>query len=234
MKPVIISDAELWLGDCAEILPLIGKVDAVITDPPYGIGERKGTISKARNRNNYENFDDTPEAIKNEIVPRFELALSLANRAIMTPGGKCFSMYPAPVDIGMSFQPATSSMTHWGRATCQPIFYYGKDPMAGKTIKPIHYQLTEAPEKNGHPCPKPIGFMMWMVDRGSLNGEVILDPFMGSGTTGVACVQLGRKFIGIERDERYFEIACQRIERAVSQGQLFAPAPVKQIQEPMF
>lgn len=230
MKPVIIGDATLYCGDCRDVLPLIGKIDAVITDPPYGLGERKGTISKERNRNNYLSFDDSRDAIEHEIVPRFLAALSIAKRGIITPGGKCFSFYPAPVDIGMAFQPATSSMTHWGRATCQPIFYYGKDPMAGKTIRPIHYQLTEAPEKNGHPCPKPIGFMRWMVDRGSMDGEIVLDPFMGSGTTGVAAIQLGRKFIGIERDERYFEIACRRIEQAVAQGQLFAPEPMKQEQ----
>ena len=73
--------------------------------------------------------------------------------------------------------------------------------------------------------------MKWIVMRASLPLETILDPFMGSGTTGVAAIQLGRKFIGIEREPKYFDIACQRIEQAVAQGQLFAPEPVKQVQE---
>lgn len=72
--------------------------------------------------------------------------------------------------------------------------------------------------------------MKWVIDL-CPKAETVFDPYMGSGTTGVAAIQLGRKFIGIERDERYFEIACKRIERAVAQGQLFAPEPVKQVQE---
>lgn len=231
---VEIGDATLYLGDCIDILPTLGKVDVVITDPPYGIGERSGTISKKRNKNNYVSFQDTPELIKNEIVPRFIKALSISDRGLVTTGGKCFHFYPAPTDIGMIYQPAACGMTHWGRTTCQPIYFYGKDPMSGKTIKPIHYQLTEQPEKNGHPCPKPIGFMKWAVDRASVDGEIILDPFMGSGTTGVAAIQMGRKFIGIEREPKYFDIACKRIEQAVSQPRLFNDEPRKQEQEVMF
>ena len=72
--------------------------------------------------------------------------------------------------------------------------------------------------------------MKWCIQQAS-NPESILDPFMGSGTTGVAAIQLGRKFIGIEREPKYFDIACKRIEQAVAQGQLFAPEPMKQVQE---
>ena len=94
------------------------------------------------------------------------------------------------------------------------------------------FSSVEPAEKNGHPCPKPIRQMIWMVNRMTRNkDDSILDPFMGSGTTGVAAIQLGRKFIGIEREPKYFDIACKRIEQAVAQGQLFAPEPVKQVQE---
>ena len=85
-----------------------------------------------------------------------------------------------------------------------------------------------------HPTGKPVDMVCSWVNRFTDRGGVILDPFMGSGTTGVAAIQLGRKFIGIEREPKYFEIACQRIEQAVAQGQLFAPEPVKQVQAPMF
>ena len=227
MKPtVIIGDAELYLGDCRDILPTLPKVDAVITDPPYGIGTRSGTISKNRNRNNYLSFDDTPEAIKDEIVPRFATALQMSKRALVTPGGKCFSFYPQPTDIGMVYQPASCGMTHWGRTTCQPIFFYGLDPYVGKTIQPIHFQMIEKADTNLHPCPKPIGFMRWCINRASMPNEVVLDPFMGSGTTGVAAVQMGRKFIGIEREPKYFDIACNRIEQAYAQPDFFVKPAV--------
>lgn len=81
-----------------------------------------------------------------------------------------------------------------------------------------------------HPTQKPIKVMGWSIEQAG-ECESIIDPFMGSCSTGVAAIQLGRKFIGIERDEKYFEISCKRIELAVSQGQLFQPEPVKQVQE---
>ena len=82
-----------------------------------------------------------------------------------------------------------------------------------------------------HPTENPVQLLVqWVMDFTDV-GETILDPFMGSGTTGVAAIQLGRKFIGIEREPKYFDIACQRIEQAVAQGQLFIPERIKQIQE---
>ena len=232
MKPVIIGDATLYLGDCADILPMLGKVDAVITDPPYGVDGGSGTLGKASSKTKYESeFEDTKAAIRSVIVPRFVAALAMAKRAVVTPGTPCAFFYPNPDDMGVIYQPATTGLNKWGRETTQPVLFYGKDPRAGLTIVAKHFQCTFKAEKNGHPCPKPIEVAMWMVQRGSIDGETILDPFMGSGTTGVAAIQLGRKFTGIELDERYFEIACRRIEQAVAQGQLFAPEPVKQIQE---
>ena len=88
---------------------------------------------------------------------------------------------------------------------------------------PTGFQSTEAAEKNGHPCPKPIGQMKWLVHRVSPFGdETVLDPFAGSGTTGVACMNLGRKFIGIEIEPKYFDISCERITNAQRQDRLFA------------
>lgn len=216
-----IGNATLHLADCLDVIPTLDPVDALVTDPPFGIGERTGTISKGRNRNDYASFADTPENIDALVLPRIRLALEKAQRAIITPGMRAAFRYPDPADIGMLYQPAACGMTHWGRITCAPVLFYGKDPRSGKTIQPIHYQLTERAEENGHPCPKPLGLMKWMVHRASLDGETVLDPFMGSGTTGVACVALGRKFVGIEVEERYFDIACARIERAHDQPDLF-------------
>ena len=222
MREEVINDCRLILGDCRDYIGSLGSFDLLLTDPPYGIGKRSGTISKERNRNNYQSFDDTPENIQNEIIPAVELALSVCKRGIITPGGKCCFMYPPPVDIGMLYQPAAVGMTHWGRTTCQPVLFYGKDPKSGKTIQPIHFINNETPEKNDHPCPKPTGLMIRLLDRGSVAGESVLDPFMGSGTTGFACVNLGRKFTGIEKEQKYFDIACKRIEDAYRQQRLFA------------
>ena len=91
------------------------------------------------------------------------------------------------------------------------------------------FSSVEPAEKNGHPCPKPIRQVIWMVNRMTRNkDDSILDPFMGSGTTGVAAIQLGRKFIGIEREPKYFDIACRRIEQAYKQRPLFEAEPQRQ------
>ena len=124
-------------------------------------------------------------------------------------------------------------MTHgpWGFTGLTAILYYGKDYRAGKGALPSSIKVTEAAEKCGHPCPKPIRAWSWLVGKLSQEGETILDPFMGSGTTGVACVKLGRKFIGIEIEPKYFDIACKRIEDAYKQGDLFVEPPAKPVQE---
>lgn len=217
-----IGDATLYLGDCLDILPTLGKVDAVITDPPYGIGKRTGNESaKRQHKNVYTVFNDTREFVQTTVIPAVNLSLQIASRVLLTPGSKNMWLYPEPDVLGGFYQPASMGMCSWGRQTFQPILYYGKDPKAGKTIQHTCYQLTEPPSDERHPCAKPIKAWTVVVDRGSLQGETVLDPFMGSGTTGVACMNLGRKFIGIEIEEKYFDIACQRIEEAYKQPRLF-------------
>jgi site-specific DNA-methyltransferase (adenine-specific)/modification methylase len=218
-----IGRATLYLGDCRDILPTLGKVDAVVTDPPYGVSGGSGTLGKASLKTKYEacGWSDDAAYIADTCVPAVALALNLAKRGAITPGAPNAWLYPAPNDLGAFYQPAATGMSKWGRCTVQPVLFYGKDPRAGLTIQPIHYVLTERAEDCGHPCPKPLGAMRWLVSRASLDGEAILDPFMGSGTTGVAAVQMGRDFIGIEREPKYFEIACRRIDKAQRQGDLF-------------
>lgn len=222
MRIEVIGDCTLALCDAADFMRDAPSFDALVTDPPYGLGERSGTISKLRNRNAYASHDDTREAVADSVVPVIRESLARCGRGVVTPGGKCAWLYPEPVDIGMLYQPATCSLTHWGKATCQPVLFYGKDPLAGKRIQAIHFQNTGKPEECAHPCPKPIAVARWMVSRASLPGECVFDPFMGSGTTGVACVELGRAFVGVEIDPAYFEIACERIDRAQRQARLFA------------
>jgi DNA modification methylase len=87
--------------------------------------------------------------------------------------------------------------------------------------RPDFIEHSETSEKNGHPCPKPVRFQKLWIERVACDAETILDPFMGSGTTGVAAVQMGKSFIGIEREPKYFDIACKRIEDAQRQGDFF-------------
>jgi len=135
--------------------------------------------------------------------------------------------YPEPEDIGGMFVQFGGGLGRWGFSSINPILYYGKDPYLAKGMgcRPNSWMVTDTAEKNGHPCPKPINFMLKIVNRVSWKDETILDPFMGSGTTGVACMNLGRKFIGIEIEPKYFDIACKRIREAwISRPRLFEEA----------
>ena len=219
---VIIGNATLYCGDCADVFHMLNKVDCVITDPPYGLGEVRGTTSKARQRNSYSIYDDTEQCLIENIIPRFQSALSLSSgRGLVTPGAKCLQLWPRAVTIGGFYQPAAVGMTPWGFAGFNPVLFYGKDQKAGRGQSSTATTLTERPSTNLHPCAKPLGAMKWMVEKCTIEGQVVLDPFMGSGTTGVAAVQMGRKFIGIELDPDYFAIACKRIEDAQRQGDIF-------------
>ena len=224
VKPVVIGAATLYLGDCRDILPTLGKVDAVVTDPPYGVNFA-GSVTKHSGAHGvtYASFDDTPENVRASIVPRINEAVAIAGCAVVTPGLAAMFAYPEPRSVGWIYYPSGANSGPWGFVCGQPIYYYGKDPYLAKQLgsRPNCFASVEAAEENGHPCPKPIRQMRWLVNRASLADHLILDPFMGSGTTGVAAVQMGRKFIGIEIEERYFQIACRRIEEAQRQGDMF-------------
>jgi len=226
MDKVTIGDATLYCGNCIDILPTLPdkSVDVVITDPPYGIGIRTGTKSRQRqHKNSYTAFEDSLSYVKNVVIQGIKESLlkPTHGRGIVTPGIKALWLYPEPAVLGGFYAPAAIGMCSWGWQNYQPILFYGKDPRGGKTIQPTVYKLTERSPDIGHPCPKPLKAWEWVTNRGSLDNETILDPFMGSGTTGVACANLGRKFIGIEIEPKYFDIACKRIEAAQKQGKLF-------------
>ena len=141
-------------------------------------------------------------------------------RFVMTPGQRLMFRYPEPSAIGAFFYPAGTGSCSWGFVGWQPIFYYGKDPFLqdGKGRRMNSYSSTESSPEVGHPCPKPIAQWKWLTDRCSRPGELILDPFMGSGTTLRAAWDLGRRAIGIEIEERYCEIAAKRLSQRVMFG----------------
>lgn len=221
-EPVTIGRATLYLGDCRDILPTLGKVDAVVTDPPYGIGFP------------YEGYEDTPGNLDALIEKFIPACLAIAQRLVITPGVTNLTRYPNPTWTGAWTWDTTSTFGKLGYSQWQPILVYGDDLKGFGSVNGvlkcdrIHFtgvgSNREHSAGGGHTCPKPIGFMRRLANRFTNEGETILDPFMGSGTTGVAAVQMGRDFIGIEREPKYFDIACKRIEDAQKQGDLFIEA----------
>lgn len=225
----VIGNTTLYCGDSTEVLAYLRdmnedfQVDCFVTDPPYGLGKRTGTISKSRqHKNEYEsNFEDSEEYIQDVVVPIIEFLMPHSKRGAITPGSKCAWYYPKPEVLGGFLHPATTGMCSWGRTTYQPILFYGKDPRSGITIQHITKSVTEKAMTDEHPCAKPLNGWTWLVDRVSLEGELVIDPFMGAGTTGVACANLNRSFIGIEMESKYFDLACREIENAYKQPTLF-------------
>ena len=200
-----IGDATLYLGDCLEILPTLPKVDAVITDPPYGIGMHGGKIGRA----NYEvlsEWDSSPADISH--------LLALGVPSVIW-GGNYFAVPPS--QCWLVWDKETQGITTF--ADCE--LAWTNLPRAVRMVR----HLWSGPymrerEVRFHPTQKPTRVMRWAAEF--LPDGVMLDPFMGSGTTGVACAQLGRKFIGIEIEPKYFDIACERIDNAYRQKRMFA------------
>ena len=198
----VIGDATLYLGDCLEILPTLEKVDAVITDPPYGIGDRMqgGTWGAVEKYADFRAWDVAPS-------PELMAALIAKGKQAIVWGGNYFSLPPSRCWLAWDKQNAVKTMAD------VELAWTNLDRPAKRKSLPISKHAF------GHPTEKPAPLMEWCV--GMVPGGV-LDPFMGSGTTGVACMNLGRKFIGIEIEPKYFDIACERIENAQRQGRLIA------------
>lgn len=224
---------EVIQGDCLEVLPtLAGRVDAVVTDPPYGVnlGSTKGAGTRTNGsygglkRDAYATYDDTYENFVGIIVPRLNACLDMVHRASVFTGQHIHEQRK-PDAIGGVYHPSACGRHCWGFKDFLPVLLYGKCPhlSSGAGSLPTVLRSTANSEKNGHPCPKPIEWMVWLIERTTLAGETVLDPFCGSGTTGVACMQTGRNFIGIELDAGYCEIARRRIAEAANH--LFQEAP---------
>ena len=231
----------LYCGDCLEILPELDvTVDAVVTDPPYGV-EFSGKAGHYRNEPNakradtYASYSDTEEQWARTVLPAVRWSIANARSAAVFMAGKMVQKLPAG-DLGGIYLPNGCGRTAWGFQCFMHVVFYGKDPYlaAGRGCLPNGRYGCYGNDANQqeHPCAKPIRAMLWAVNRVSLDGELVLDPFMGSGTTGVACVQTGRRFIGIELEERYCEIAVRRIEKALAQLRLDLEMPAAR-PEPM-
>jgi site-specific DNA-methyltransferase (adenine-specific) len=208
----------IYHGDSCEVLTCLGPVDATVTDPPYGVmlGEVRNGQAREKNQQSYTMFSDSPEYLEAKVIPAFRLALGLSKRAACTPGNRNVWSYPAADDIGVWYNPAGTGINKWGFILAQVILYYGKDPRAGiNQTASSAWALTEYVRDIDHPCPKPEPFMRWLVAKVTLDSDLVLDPFMGSGTTLVAAKNLGRRAIGIEIEEKYCEIAAKRLSQEV-------------------
>jgi len=198
-----IGNAKLYLGDCREILPTLPKVDAVITDPPYGISANKMTLGKGK-KDFIRGGDWDNSRPDISWIPGHAAGFCIW-------GGNYFAdMLPPTNDIlvwhklndGRSFSECEFAWTNCGKQS---------------RIKSHHW----SGEEKEHPTQKPVPVMLWTLGWFP-DAQLILDPFMGSGTTGLACAALGRSFIGCEIDRAYFDIACRRIEDAQRQQRMFA------------
>ena len=241
IEKVIIGDCTLIRGDCLAVLPTLakGSVDAVVTDPPYGVnlgkhGAANETRPQYQAKRGYDSYDDTPENFDATVVPAIATAIGMARSGVVFCAGTMMWRLPVPAAVGGVYLPAGNGRCAWGFQNLSHALFYGSCPDLHLGAKHIVLRSTDGSEPSDHPCPKPTRWMVWAVDIASRRNDTILDPFMGSGTTGVACVRTGRKFIGIEIDKGYFDIACRRIERAYADMALFQPPPAKQVQTEMF
>lgn len=265
VEPVIIGDATLYLGDCLEIMPTLGAVDAVVTSPPYGqqrdygekIDDWRGLVCGAmrmsdvgaqvlvnlgpfnRNGRVVRYWDDLIVdmesdgwalcgwyvwdkgsglpgdwggclAPSHEWVLHFRQTKRVANKWVKTKhrstGGK-------------SMRNIDGSMDKWTHKGAQV-----QDKKVSDSVIRITRNMARGGADMAHPATFPVALPTNLILSFSDQGNVILDPFMGSGTTGVACANLGRKFIGIELEPKYFDIACERIDAAQAQCDMFVDA----------
>lgn len=221
----VIGDARLICADCREVLPTLGKVDAVVTDPPYGI---KADEAAAKNNGKWgwKFHGDSRWDRARPPGSTIHLLREISDHQIIWGGNYFTDLLPPTMqwliwDKGQrnfslaDFEVAWSSQTKASR-----IFDYSRS-------KAVH-------DGKEHYTQKPVELIKWCLDILPNDVELVCDPFMGSGTTGVACAKLGREFIGIEIEPKYFDIACRRIEEAYRQPDMLierAPAPVQEAME---
>ena len=205
----VIGDCTLYLGDCLEIMPELGKVDAVVTDPPYGIGAlmEGGTWGAKGNYTKMREWDMKPNQAA------FDYLVSL-EKPMISWGGNYYEVPPARKWLAWVKRDNMPTMADFELAWTN---------LNGPAKEFYHRRSCF---DRAHQTGKPVALMEWCL--GFLpNARTILDPFMGSGTTLVACAKMGRKGIGIELDPDYFDIACRRVEEAYRQPDLFVERPAK-------
>ena len=209
-----IGNATLYLGDCAEILPTLGHFDSVVTDPPYGIDvasikylgltKRKNAATPPRDYGHSDWDKTTPNKELIDLLRKTsKWQIIFGGNYFELPPTKCWLIWDKE-NGNSSFADAEMAWTNLDKAVRLKRYMW-------------HGMLRANNEPRGdHPTQKPVGIMEWVISHLPTETQT-----MGSGTTGVACAKMGKTFVGIEREEKYFDIACKRIEQAYAQGDMF-------------
>ena len=216
-EKVVIGNAELWLGDCREVLPLLPRFAAVVTDPPYGLADLLHRPGSGQWDKHYKQGAPTWDRVT--VADGVTAALEQADKAVVW-GGQFYLLHPSRCWLSWN-----KILRNWSSSEAEHAWTNLDKP--NRVFDYSHGQLaTEG--KHYHPTQKPVPLMAWCLVQAG-RPATVLDPFMGSGSTGVACVQLGLAFTGIEREPKYFDIACRRIEDAQRQAKLFEDAPARPV-----
>jgi len=230
IKEERIGGQRLILGDCLKVMPLLGRFDAVVTDPPYGVFKKTGTDGKMFGKETIYSTDD--KAAGWDVRPGSEaFAAIMATKKYVVWGGNYFADIMGASPGVMIWHKKTGNNSY---ADCEIAW-----TNATGTTRIFEHQWcgafkdSERGQRAVHPTQKPVALMEWCL--GFLpDAKTILDPFAGSGTTLVACQRMGRQGIGVELDPDYFAIACKRVDEAARQDDLFIAAPPpKPKQEPL-
>lgn len=212
MRVETIGLATLYNADCREIIPTLVGIDACVTDPPYGIGWEYASY--------HDTFDKWKE-LMDGVIPLIKGVTDNISLSVGPLEAEAHIMWHhAPKWRACWYRGSTGARSPMGFRDYETVFLWGTPP------KPMHDYFAIAPEQErfGHSCPKPVGYAKWLIKRLSADNSTIMDPFLGSGTTGVGAVQMGRRFVGVELDPTYFDTACRRIEDAQRQGDFFVEA----------
>jgi len=212
MEKVTIGNADLYLGDCRDVLPLLPACDLILTDPPYGIGACAGVGKYGRQK--VSGSDPTWD---NETPPQWlPLLLLEKSKHQIIFGGNYFVLPPSRNylvwDKGAGFK---------NRDFAECEFAWCSWDGTAKVLTRDPLSNRDYTDKE-HPTQNPVKVIEWALGLAP-ESATVCDPFMGSGTTGIACANMGRRFVGVERERKYFDVACERLERARAQGALFGP-----------
>lgn len=247
----VIGDCTLYLGDSMDILPTLGKVDAVVTDPPYSISVKGAVNNSPNGKRNFDFFkgDDDWKSMTDSVIKNVKLSIASMPKSVVY---WCGHRQIGRITDTLEENGYSTRMLYW-RKKCPPpsapnsgfsssvenaVYGYlsGRQWNGGQYEHNIfdadNYRHGQ-PDKVNHPTQKPLSLIKWNIELLTNKSDIILDCYLGSGTTLVACAKMGRKGIGIELDEDYFNIACRRVEQAYAQPDLFLPPPAKQVQETM-
>ncbi len=211
------SYVKIYHGDCREILPTLEKVDLVYADPPFNTQDGMGPSNR-----NYEDRHLSSDRLSEDeyqifCEDWFNKVSTLTERILITPGCKNVGRYGNPLWVVAISKPSAPSYNKFGGFNCwEPLLCFAK-PKKRLTRDVVVYdsQCFKRGYERKHPCPDNENMVAWIIDLWSVSNDIILDPFLGSGTTAYCAKKLNRKCIGIEIEEKYCEIAAKRCSQSV-------------------